>query len=178
MMPLLRPYEPGDQQAVRDLFIQINRMIAPPGQEAQFEAYITRSLLEEIDRIPAYYDETLGSGFWVLVQDQALIGYFGLEPHGRGAFELRRMYVDPLMRGRGHARSMLAEAERIAADRGAQRLVLSTSELQPAALGLYRTSGYSITKEEIAATASNKTVGGGIRRFHFEKTLPTPEAAP
>ena len=50
------------------------------------------------------------------------------------------------------------------------RLDLSTSELQDAALSLYRSVGYRLVREEVAAT-SNKTVGAGIRRFYFEKTL-------
>ena len=51
------------------------------------------------------------------------------------------------------------------------RLDLSTSELQDAALSLYRSVGYRLVREEVAATTSNKTVGAGIRRFYFEKTL-------
>jgi putative acetyltransferase len=52
-----------------------------------------------------------------------------------------------------------------------QSLTLSTSELQSEALALYRAAGYQLQKEEIAETASNKTLGGGIRRYHFDKTL-------
>jgi len=48
---------------------------------------------------------------------------------------------------------------------------LSTSELQHAALALYRQAGYFLLREEVAETASNKTVGGGIRRYYFAKTL-------
>jgi hypothetical protein len=32
-------------------------------------------------------------------------------------------------------------------------------------------AGYRLVREEVAATTSNKTVGAGIRRFYFEKTL-------
>jgi putative acetyltransferase len=53
----------------------------------------------------------------------------------------------------------------------ARVLELSTSELQPAALALYRREGYRLLREEIADQASNKTVGGGIRRYHFQKCL-------
>ena len=48
---------------------------------------------------------------------------------------------------------------------------MSTSELQHAALALYRQAGYLLLREEVAETASNKTVGGGIRRYYFAKTL-------
>ena len=59
-----------------------------------------------------------------------------------------------------------------AAGATAPGLVLSTSELQAsAAVALYKSSGYRLVREEIAEAASNKTLGGGIRRYHFEKFL-------
>jgi oligopeptide/dipeptide ABC transporter ATP-binding protein len=51
------------------------------------------------------------------------------------------------------------------------RLELSTSKLQHATLALYRQVGYLLLRKEVAETASNKTVGGGIRRYYFAKTL-------
>ena len=64
---------------------------------------------------------------------------------------------------------MLLFAEAESRRLGATRLELSTSELQPAALELYRRSGYRLVREEIADQANNKTVGGGIRRYYLEK---------
>lgn len=49
---------------------------------------------------------------------------------------------------------MLARAEAETARMGASQLDLSTSELQPAALGLYRGAGYALVREEIAEAAS------------------------
>jgi putative acetyltransferase len=66
---------------------------------------------------------------------------------------------------------MLAHAERVCREVSYDRLVLSTSELQQAALGLYRASGYRLVREEVATAASNKTVGSGLKRYHFEKLL-------
>jgi hypothetical protein len=43
-----------------------------------------------------------------------------------------------------------------------RELVLSTSGLQAASLGLYRSSDYVHRREKVAEAASNKTVGGGI----------------
>ena len=45
------------------LFIRVNRLLAPAELRAQFEAYIERSLTEEIDRIEDYYRG--GTGFRV-----------------------------------------------------------------------------------------------------------------
>ena len=85
--------------------------------------------------------------------------------------ELRRMYVDPSARRSGIARLMLQFAEAECRRLDMRRLELSTSELQPAALELYRHAGYRLLNEAVAEQASNKTLGGGIRRYYFEKIL-------
>ena len=168
---LIRRYEDRDAGAVRQLFVRVNRLLAPAGMEAAFESYIDRALREEIGRIGAYYAGP-GHGFWVAEDaDGTVVGTFGLEPAGKDAVELRRMYVVPEARRQGIARAMLAEAERIAAGWGLARLVLSTAEIQEAALALYRGTGYRLVREEVAEAPSNRTVGAGLRRFHFEKLL-------
>ena len=50
-------------------------------------------------------------------------------------------------------------------------LTLSTSEIQEAAIALYKDAGYKLLHEETVDTPSNKTVGSGIRRYYFEKAL-------
>ena len=104
------------------------------------------------------------------VDGERLIGNYGLEPSGPGAFELRRMYVEPSLRRQGLARAMLAHAEQTCLKHGGSELVLSTSELQTAAIALYRASDYQLVREKIAQSISNKTVGHGLRRFHFNKS--------
>jgi len=49
--------------------------------------------------------------------------------------------------------------------------VLGTAAIQKAAVALYRGAGYRLIGEDVAEMASNKTVGSGLRRFHFEKIL-------
>jgi len=166
----IRPYADGDLPAVRALFVAVNEELAPAHLRDAFASYIARSLREEIERIPAYYAARSGS-FWITEDSEALLGMFGLENAGPGAMEIRRMYVAPQARRRGVAREMLARAESIAQAAGCERIVLSTSELQAAALALYRAAGYHLVREEIAAAESNKTVGAGLRRFHFAKGL-------
>jgi GNAT superfamily N-acetyltransferase len=166
----IRRFQPADAPAVRELFIRINRLLAPAAMKAAVEGYIARSLTEEIDRIIDYYSERNG-GFWVSEHDGQIVGTFGLEASGDSAMELRRMYVDPNMRRRGLARRMLDFAEQECRRRNRPRMELSTSEIQGEALALYRNAGYELVREEVAEAASNKTVGGGIRRFHFTKAL-------
>ena len=166
----IRPFEAADAPQVRELFIVVNRLLAPPDMRDAFEAYIARSLAEEIDRIAAYYADKDG-GFWVALREDRIVGMFGLERAGPDALELRRMYVDPAARRGGIARTMLQYAEDECRRRNVPRIELSTSELQPAALELYKRAGYRLQKEVIAEQASNKTLGGGIRRYHLDKAL-------
>lgn len=59
-----------------------------------------------------------------------------------GDAEIKRMYVVPTARGSGHARTLLAELERTAADAGRRRMILETGTAQPEAMSLYRACGY------------------------------------
>ena len=90
----IRAFLPADAGAVRELFIRVNRLLAPAHLAEAFEGYITRSLAEEIDRLADYYASRNG-GFWVAVNDDEVVGMFGLETFGDHAMELRRMYVAP-----------------------------------------------------------------------------------
>jgi len=168
--PLIRPFTSSDATDVRDLFIEVNRLLAPPDFKQQFEDYIKRSLIEEMGRVADYYAEKNGS-FWVAEGNSQLVGMFGLEQYGTEDAELRRMYVSPKARRQGIAQRMLEFAEKICQEEGKMNLHLSTSELQPAALSLYRNAGFNLVREDRAASASNKTIGGGIRRYYFLKTL-------
>lgn len=168
---VIRVFQPTDAEAVRRLFIRVNRDLAPPDQRAAFETYIEASLGDEIDRIDDYYRRDKGGEFWVVCRGDALAGMFGVERLDPRRAELRRMYVTPEFRRQGLAKRMLIHAERYCRDAGFEELILSTSEVQEAALAFYRAAGYRQTGEERAETRSNKTVGGGIRRFHFVKPL-------
>ncbi|KQY21785.1 GCN5 family acetyltransferase [Cellulomonas sp. Root485] len=61
---------------------------------------------------------------------------------GEGVGELKRMFVVPEHRGRGHSRAVVRELERVAAEKGFRRLVLETGVLQASAIGLYLSEGY------------------------------------
>jgi GNAT superfamily N-acetyltransferase len=106
----IRPFRNADGPRVRELVVEVNRLLSPPDLRDAFEAYIERALADEIDRIEAYYAEH-GGGFWVATLRGRVVGMFGLERASPDAMELRRMYVDPAARRVGIGRGMLQHAE-------------------------------------------------------------------
>jgi GNAT superfamily N-acetyltransferase len=57
--------------------------------------------------------------------------------------EVKRMYVEPEMRGQGVAKEVLAHLESAGRELGARRAVLETGIYQDEAIGLYRRAGYT-----------------------------------
>ena len=136
---VIRPFQEGDATQLRALFIAVNRGLAPPHMRDAFEAYIARSLAEEMDRVAAYY----GERFWVAVREEVIVGMFGLEPAGPDVMELRRMYVDPTVRRTGIGRRMLGFAEDECRRLGMRMLELSTSEAAAGGAGTVPAIGIS-----------------------------------
>ncbi|WP_241249814.1 GNAT family N-acetyltransferase [Rhodococcus sp. X156] len=60
-----------------------------------------------------------------------------------GDAEVKRMYVVPQAQRQGHARTLLAELERTAAQHGRTRMILETGMAQPEAIALYTSAGYT-----------------------------------
>jgi hypothetical protein len=60
----IRQFADDDAPHVRELFIVVNWLLSPPDLRAAFEVYIEQALVEEIDRIPAYYGEKDGGFGW------------------------------------------------------------------------------------------------------------------
>ena len=82
--------------------------------------------------------------FLVAWLDGEAVGMGGLRRHDDGVGELKRMYVDPAVRGRGIARALLAHLEQEAVDQGFTEIWLETGTEQPEAIALYESSGYRL----------------------------------
>ncbi len=168
---IIRRAEESDREAIINLFVTVNRRLAPPELAENFEAYIELCLEQEIRPFLSYYDPAIGNGLWVLIDCGELVGMYGLECVSPEEVELRRMYVDPDRRRGGCGRDLLRHAERSALAGSYRRLVLSTAELQKEAIALYKSEGFRLVRREEAQKETNKTIGGGIVRYHFEKDL-------
>ncbi|MFJ6569769.1 GNAT family N-acetyltransferase [Streptomyces sp. NPDC091292] len=64
-----------------------------------------------------------------------------------GDAEIKRMYVTPEARGLGLARRILAALESDAREAGRIRMVLETGTMQPEAMALYASSGYTLCEK-------------------------------
>ncbi|MFJ9033730.1 GNAT family N-acetyltransferase [Streptomyces sp. NPDC102274] len=81
--------------------------------------------------------------FAVGYENQEPVAMGGWRFRGEGRAELKRMYVIDEQRGRGQSRAILAWLEDSAAAAGASSMVLETNQRHPAAIGLYRSCGYT-----------------------------------
>lgn len=167
----MRSYQASDYEAVAALWSAANRELAPPAMKEQFEHYIATALLDELGKLEEIFAPSLRNSFWVVEAEESVIGTFGIQACSEDTTELRRMYLDARHRGSGLATDMLAHAERHAVLNGFTSMVLSTAEIQEAALAFYRKHDYRLVRTEVADTVTTKTVGGGLTRYHFEKTL-------
>lgn len=166
----IRRYRPSDQAAVIGLFREFMWELTPPALGAEFQSYIERAIRDELGRIEEYYFSRDDQGFWV-ADDGRLVGMVGVERQSEECAELRRMAVEKSHRRKGIGRQLLATAEKFCRDAGYRKMVLSTSELQVAAMRLYESSGYRMVREQTDAGGSHKSAGAGLTRYHYEKPL-------
>ncbi|MCR6490353.1 GNAT family N-acetyltransferase [Amycolatopsis sp. OK19-0408] len=74
--------------------------------------------------------------------DGTAVGCGGLRPLGPGSGEVKRMYVEPAVRGAGVATALLRALEDEARGLGITRLLLETGTGQPDAIRFYQREGY------------------------------------
>jgi GNAT superfamily N-acetyltransferase len=93
-------------------------------------------------RVEVHEMEAPGGAFLVALEGDVPVACGGLRMLSPGVGEIKRMYVTPRARRRGHARRLLAELEACARELGHERLRLDTNAAQPEALELYAATGY------------------------------------
>jgi GNAT superfamily N-acetyltransferase len=104
-----------------------------PVDAAEFEPPSGLLLLATVDGVG------VAMGGWRLRADLAA------RYDGERVAEVKRMFVSPAARNRGHARLVLARLESTAREAGVDRLVLETGTPQQEAISLYVSSGYEPT---------------------------------
>jgi len=83
------------------------------------------------------------SGAYVVVREAGrVVAGGGIRRLSDGVCEIKRMYVVPEARGRGHGRRVLEALERAAVELGYRRARLDTAESMTTAMALYESAGY------------------------------------
>ncbi len=78
----------------------------------------------------------------VAYEDGAPVGCGAFKSFDENSVEIKRMFVQPELRGQGIAAAILTELESWAGELGYSRCVLETGKKQPEAIRLYQKSGY------------------------------------
>ena len=109
---------PGDREAV-------GRLVRATGFFSEEEAAIAVELVDE--RLAK--GEASGYFFLFAEEEGRLLGYtcFGPIPGSVHSYDLYWIAVDPDAQGRGLGKKLMAESERIMAERGARRVYADTS---------------------------------------------------
>ncbi len=95
-----------------------------------------------IDRTPSAKPDDLAA-FVVVYEDGAPVAGGAVKRLGDGLGEIKRMYVVPDARRRGHGRRLLTGLEEVARELEFDRVRLDTGPAQPHAQALYESSGYT-----------------------------------
>jgi GNAT superfamily N-acetyltransferase len=124
---------------------------------ADLTAEVSRTLIGSLnDELRGVYSEpgathfrldpeevTGGRGIFLIIYREGVpVGCGALRVIEAGTAEVKRMYVDPAVRGKGLGRRLVTALEAEARTLGVRRLVLETGVRQAAALALYRATGF------------------------------------
>ena len=148
--------EPPDGPASRALWTEYQALLA-----ARLDAPVADP--EHIFASPGSFSGP-GSAWLVAYEDGGPVACGGLRRIDDETGEIKRMFVTARARGRGHARALLAELERLAAAAGQRRLRLITTDVLREARGLYEAAGYAVV-----ATPRE----GERQDYLMEKALPS-----
>jgi putative acetyltransferase len=130
----IRDMRPADAPAVRGI---VRDVLQEYG--LTFDPLATDA---DLDDLPASYADR-GGGFRVIVNERGdVVGCGGLYPLGHGVAEIRKMYLQPAVRGRGWGRKLLDDLVGLAKALGFARVTLETASVLKEAIRLYRAFGF------------------------------------
>jgi GAF domain-containing protein/GNAT superfamily N-acetyltransferase len=128
--------EPASGPAARALFDEYLGLV----RERLGPGFVPEEAIFATDRV---FEEERAA-FVVLYARGRPVGCGGVRSLGPELAEIKRMYVTPDARLKGHGRLLLEELERRAAAAGAKRVRLLTTEALTEALALYESAGYKV----------------------------------
>jgi dihydrofolate reductase/ribosomal protein S18 acetylase RimI-like enzyme len=100
----------------------------------------------DLDDMIKFYDPADNSIFYVVTDDNNIIGTAGIKNKGNGIAEIKKMFLAPDHRGRGLGNKLLTQIINFCQDKKYQKIVLITDPQLKIAHKLYRKYGFSVTK--------------------------------
>jgi putative acetyltransferase len=149
----VRPYLGIDAAAVRSL---VERILGEFGL-----ALDPRGTDRDLEDVDESYRRG-GGEFWVVESSGGrIVGACGVwpDPSEPGRCELRKMYLDPSLRGRGIGGQLLALALDHARAAGFRRMELETNHAMAAAIALYQRAGFVEMAAEPEAARCDRRFG-------------------
>ncbi|ADG09267.1 N-acetyltransferase [Caulobacter segnis] len=138
MAVVLRPFAPGDEDAVIAVILPIQR--------EEFGVAITAADQPDLADIPGWYQVGAGQ-FWLAELDGRVVGTIALKDIGGGAVALRKMFVRAEARGPGGvAQALLDGALAHARAHGVSAIWLGTTDAFKAAHRFYERNGFSLVE--------------------------------
>ena len=110
---------------------------------------------EQLRSLPSSYTDA-GGAFWVALDGATLVGTCGIYPIDPETFELRKMYLDPRVRGTGLGKRLLDAAVDFARSRGARRIVLDTLHEMTRAIAFYEAHGFTRDDAQIRGSRCSR----------------------
>jgi ribosomal protein S18 acetylase RimI-like enzyme len=136
-----RELRDGDADAIADLHRRV--YASEYGLNNQFVEGVRRGLEAAVSKgWPRQ-----GGAVWLVDGDETLLGALGLTDEGEGAGRLRWLVLDRSLRGRGLARSLVAELIEEARAVRLHTLTLETYSELTAAARIYRDAGFRVQWE-------------------------------
>ena len=160
----IRPFEPGQSQAVIDLILTI--------QQDEFSIHITAEDQPDLASIPQFYQKGSGN-FWVAWQDSRAIGTVSLLDIGNHQAALRKMFVHRDFRGRekGTALKLLTTLRDWALKKSIREIFLGTTPKFLAAHRFYEKNGFEdIRKDDLPAAFPVMVVDTKFYRYMVKQT--------
>ena len=132
---LIRSWEPRDRAIASSLIAQVLAEYGLSWDETDAD--------QDVVQVEQFYQET-GGEFWVVEQEEKLVGTAGYYPifRGKNAVEIRKMYLLPEVRGQGLGRFLLRELEGAIAQQNYQEIWIETASVLTEAIQLYEKFGY------------------------------------
>jgi putative acetyltransferase len=129
----IRPATRNDEDAIRALVFSVL-------DEYEIEP-APKTTDRDLSDIEGYYKNGM---FAVLETADGIIGTVGFAPLSARVCELRKMYLMPRYRGRGHGARLLKHAMERARAMGFARIELNTKRIMEEAIGLYTKYGFVV----------------------------------